>query len=91
MHISLLHTSSFFAYVINKVRILEGMIYEMLYIYYSCICCSYIYTIYILMELNEKRIYGITLFVPNSIMIMTPLTHQALLVVINHDATLAVV
>ena len=62
------------------------------YVYIILVYVILIYIPYIfLWNLNEKRIYGITLFVPNSIMIMTPLTHQALLVVINHDATLAVV
>ena len=43
-----------------------------------------------LWQLNVKRVCEINLIVPNSTAIITHLTHQALLVVIDHDATLAV-
>ena len=40
--------------------------------------------------LREKRIFDDALFVPNATVIITLSKHLALLVVIDHDATLAV-
>ena len=43
-----------------------------------------------LWNLSEKRIFEIALFVPNSTVLITLMKHLALLVVIDHDATLLV-
>ena len=43
-----------------------------------------------LWHLRDERIFEIALFVPNSTVIITLLKHLALLVIIDHDATLAV-